>query len=75
MAARFDDKKRHVKTKKYGNEALLDTEASSKIIKLQSFINFPALLCFEILQMLETSSVYIFSGSLNVEWAVNSSNS
>ena len=37
-----------------------------KICKLQSFINFPALLCFKILQMLETSSVHIFIGSLNV---------
>ena len=43
---------------------------TSQIIKLQSFINFPALLCFEILQMFETSSVHIFSGILNVEWAV-----
>ena len=41
-----------------------------KIWKLQSFTNFPALLCFEILQMLETPSVHIFSGGLNVEWAV-----
>ena len=44
-----------------------------KICKLQSFINFPELLCFEILQILETSSVHIFIGSLNVEWAVRPS--
>ena len=52
-------------------EALRDVEASSHIIKLQSFINFPALHCFEILQMLETSPVHIFSGSLTVECAVH----
>ena len=44
-----------------------------KLWKLQSFINFPALLCFEILQMLETSLVHILSGHLNVEWAVRPS--